>query len=142
MEEVYRQAFIHLLTLPKTHVQETQIHLTHTTCNTITSKLSPMQKMARHCPDINPDRVEKIGHPKQGSMYVPVYSTIIAETCEASMANERNDTARYKIYTNGSAINGGVGAAALLYKADSTEPQATRHYHLGTTEQYTTYNTK
>lgn len=45
-----------------------------------------------------------------------------------------------RIYTDGSDIDGGVGAAAVLYTADNDrEPASVLHCHLGATDKHTVY---
>ncbi|KAJ3497118.1 hypothetical protein NMY22_g19732 [Coprinellus aureogranulatus] len=57
-----------------------------------------------------------------------------------STEHEKQDQAHIKIYTDGSAINEKVGAAALLYVDDEQEPRKILHYHLGPKSKYSTYD--
>ncbi|KAF5327397.1 hypothetical protein D9619_004072 [Psilocybe cf. subviscida] len=140
MESLYCRAYICISTLPANHILNMQAHAARATRHIIKKQLSPLQQMAQRYPKINPDQIEKIGHEKRPVSFTPVFVTDIAATRQESINIENNDKARYKIYTDGSGMEGQVGAAALLFEDDHTEPIATRHYHLGPASQYTTYD--
>ncbi|KAF5310671.1 hypothetical protein D9619_007720 [Psilocybe cf. subviscida] len=142
MELLNRQAYIRMSTLPANHILNMQIHAAHAMRDTVKKQLSPLQQMAQHYRDINPDQVEKIGHWKRPVSFKPIYNTDIAATRQDSINTKNDDNAKYKIYTDGSGIDRQVGAAALLFEDGHTEPTAVRHFHLGSTSHYTTYNAK
>ncbi|KAF9040120.1 hypothetical protein BJ165DRAFT_1351311 [Panaeolus papilionaceus] len=69
----------------------------------------------------------------------PIFSTHIAETREQSIQDEERDESTVKIYSDGSGLDGKVGAAASLYLYDYPDPEATAHLHLGGAETHSTY---
>ncbi|KAF5322573.1 hypothetical protein D9619_001116 [Psilocybe cf. subviscida] len=140
MESLRRRAYIRICTLPTNHILNRTVQIAYMNKDIIKMQLSPIQQMVSAYRDIDPDRVEKIGHSKRPVYFKPVYLTETAPTRQASITAEKEDKARFKIYTDGSGINGQVGAAATLYEGNQQEPTAIRHYHLGPTTKYTTYD--
>ncbi|KAI0250350.1 hypothetical protein BJV78DRAFT_1128125, partial [Lactifluus subvellereus] len=61
----------------------------------------------------------------------------IPQDKDASKRADQNSTERIKVYTDGSAHNGQVGAAAILSRPE--RPKCTLHYHLGATDEHTVY---
>jgi ribonuclease HI len=59
----------------------------------------------------------------------------IANSKESSKLEAANATERIKVYSDGSEINGKVGAAALLFRPG--KPTRTLHYHLGRDTEHT-----
>ncbi|KAF9443477.1 hypothetical protein P691DRAFT_713239 [Macrolepiota fuliginosa MF-IS2] len=55
------------------------------------------------------------------------------------MREERMDSSRYKIYSDGSGQDGRVGAAAILLEEGNPRPTKMLQFHLGTTAEHTTY---
>ena len=62
----------------------------------------------------------------------------IAKDRDASMHVEAADKAPVKVYTDGSAVNGGVGASAVLMTAPAGHQQVRKHY-LGTEAEHMNY---
>ena len=67
-----------------------------------------------------------------------LFRSVIAKTREASIEAERTDDARIKIFTDGSACGGGVGASAVMYETDQAGFTA-RKFHLGSEQDHTSY---
>jgi ribonuclease HI len=67
----------------------------------------------------------------------PLFTTNIADSREESKTDNAADKADIKVYTDGSGIEGKVGAAAVLYK-NGICAQSLR-YQLGTLEEHITY---
>ncbi len=79
---------------------------------------------------------EKIDTIKKEPRWKPAIKSIIDSTRAQGIERERNDDSDVKIYTDGSGIDGQIGAAAVL--RSGTTQKIARH-HLGTTEQHTVY---
>ena len=63
---------------------------------------------------------------------------MIAKSRKASIEAEKADNARIKIFTDGSACEGGVGASAVMYETNQ-EGFTARKYHLGSEQDHTSY---
>ncbi|KAF9441199.1 hypothetical protein P691DRAFT_595018, partial [Macrolepiota fuliginosa MF-IS2] len=118
---------------------------------------NPLARIARRCvarPDkrhlsnlqillgrynLNPVDIETIRPPAFTSADPTPTHTEIAETRADSISNEKADTNRYKVYSDGSGQNGQVSAAAILIEEGNPAPTRILQYHLGTTKEHTTY---
>lgn len=141
LKSLRKRSFIRICTLPDTHPLRHQSDVAYQLRNQRCTQVntSPLMSMARQSP-IQPSKVEKIGKRKRPPTYIHPFNTMIEANRELSILHEQADKTRIKVYTDGSAINGGVGAAALLYIDDETEPREVLHYHLGPKTLYSTYD--
>lgn len=64
---------------------------------------------------------------------------MISETREESIALEAEDQSDFRIYSDRSGQEGGVGTAAVMYKKGESKPIRTLKYHLGKDNEHTTY---
>jgi ribonuclease HI len=60
-------------------------------------------------------------------------------TREASIASEKLDKADFKVFTDGSGWNGGIGAAAVIYRKGQHRPAGHRKAYLGKSTKHNTY---
>lgn len=140
MESLQKRAYIQICTLPTNHILNRTVQIAYMNRENTKSQLSPIQQMVLAYQDIDPDSVKKIGHSKRQAYFKPVYLTETASTQQDSITAEKEDKAKFKIYTDGSGQDGKAGAAAILYKGGQQEPLAIQHYHLGPTAKYMTYD--
>jgi ribonuclease HI len=63
----------------------------------------------------------------------------IAETREDSIEDEKNDSADFKVYADGSGQGGGIGAAAVMYKKGQRQPVCHRKAYLGEATKHNTF---
>ena len=66
-------------------------------------------------------------------------TTIIDKSRKISIKSEATDDADYKIYSDGSCLNNGVGAAAIIYKKNRITPLKSLKVYLGSPEDHNTY---
>lgn len=71
--------------------------------------------------------------------YRTAFSTAIASSKEESIKDEEKDDSDIRIYTDGSGFEGNAGAAAVLYRKGSDEPEKVLRLHLGTLKKHTTF---
>ncbi|KAI0062417.1 hypothetical protein BV25DRAFT_628367 [Artomyces pyxidatus] len=70
----------------------------------------------------------------------PLFPVYIAMDRKAALVEQSAIRDQIEVYSDGSRINGGVGAAAVLYRAGSKSVTATLRKHLGRATQYTAYD--
>ncbi|KAJ3518307.1 hypothetical protein NMY22_g13741 [Coprinellus aureogranulatus] len=139
LHQQLNRAYIRLCTLPSTHVLNDLIWAAHLSRAQQDTTTYPMQTLA-HLYTVPPSSVEKIGGRRKPPTWTPPFNSHIDATREESIEAEKDDPAQVKVYTDGSAIDGQVGAAALLYIANETEPRRTLHLHLGPKSRYSTFD--
>ncbi|KAJ3572025.1 hypothetical protein NP233_g3370 [Leucocoprinus birnbaumii] len=86
-----------------------------------------------------PSTIETIRPPSFTSADPLPMTTEVADSREESMQHERDDTSKYKIYSDGSNQNGRVGAAAVLVVEGNTDEARVLKYHLGSAKEHTSY---
>jgi ribonuclease HI len=69
----------------------------------------------------------------------PRFTTTRAATRKDSIADEANDDADFKVFTDGSGIEGEIGAAAILYKKGRRTPITKLKAYLGHSSDHNTY---
>ena len=67
------------------------------------------------------------------------FSTSIEISREGSIDFESRDDADFRVYSDGSGHDNGIGAAAILYKRGRARPLKSLKAHLGTSEKHNTY---
>ena len=83
--------------------------------------------------------IETISPVIGGQRPPPRLTTEISASREASIDNEKRDKADYKVFTDGSDHDGGVGAAAVLYASGWPCPLSQLKTCLGTTKRHDNY---
>jgi ribonuclease HI len=74
---------------------------------------------------------------RQSTQRTPSFKTRIATTREKAIGEEARDKADVKVYTDGSGMDGMIGAGAVLYRGGMEKAKS--RYRLGTKEQHTVY---
>jgi hypothetical protein len=90
-----------------------------------------------HCTlfKLNPLKIEKI--PAVLGLKEPKYRAKPAKSKAQSVANESQDKAPLRVYTNGSRAGGMVGAAAVLFKHGEANPHVIVRLQLGNDKEHT-----
>lgn len=141
LEMQIERSYIRLCTLTDSHVLSDHIWAAHQNRNNTLDTVHPYPlTVMAHRYGTPPNSVEKIGTCDRPPTYKPVFDSHIDESRIKSIEGEKANTARIRIYTDGSAIDGKVGAAALLYINNKEDPRQILHYHLGPKKLYSTYD--
>jgi ribonuclease HI len=90
---------------------------------------------------LKPDNIETINVIRTPPAYTPPASIDIAESREESRNAVNNDTANIKVFSDGSALEEGVGASAVLYRegAQGNYPKILK-FRLGSPHHFTVAN--
>lgn len=82
--------------------------------------------------------IETITHNRRPPSSRTPYHIAIASTRELAIQDHNDNNDEIKIYSDGSGINGKIGAAAVLIRNGQPQPK-TIHYHLGSEDDHTVY---
>ena len=136
VERWCHRAAIRLATLPPEHPLYNPV--SHSTSRYTKRHRTPLHNLFAHS-DFNPKFVEKILTKPRNPAHIGKlpFSISIPTTKEASVQEDRNAQKTIKLYTDGSAYKGNVGAAAVLTRNE--QPPRTLHYHLGSETEHTVH---
>jgi hypothetical protein len=89
---------------------------------------------------LNPDSIEKIHPSRHCPNESSPHNLKIPKSREASICHHNKWTHGTRVYTDGSGLNGNIGAAAILSRPNGSTTML--HYHLGTNQQHTVYDSE
>ncbi|KAG1733347.1 uncharacterized protein EDB91DRAFT_1011368, partial [Suillus paluster] len=87
---------------------------------------------------INQEKMEKITPICQFPKWIPDVTTSIAQKEEEAVKEEETADEDLRVYSDGSAIDGGVGAAAVLMRGAKIVSE--KRFHLGSDKDHTVYD--
>jgi ribonuclease HI len=90
-----------------------------------------------HAFQLDPDKIEKIDPIRHFPKYDKDFRVDIASERDRAIENASNSTAEIRIFSDGSGLEGGIGAAAVLCRTGKA-PRSL-HYHLGSDKHHTVY---
>jgi ribonuclease HI len=136
LRKASHRAIVRMLTLPDTHPLQQII-----------------KRAKRHPPEKHPSpidnlikifklensKLEIITRIPANANLVTRYTTSIAKSRKESIKAERNDTADFKIFSDGSGQEDGIGAAAIMYKRGSNRPVKSLKKYIGPPTKNNTY---
>jgi ribonuclease HI/exonuclease III len=136
IDKIRHRAAIQLGTLPETHPLSKAV--TNARARFIKRHPTTLHELTWTY-DIQPKKLETIGTITRNAYWKPRYKIIISKTKEEAMSLDEEDTANIKIYTDGSGIDGMIGAAAVLRRRDRRREKTLR-YKLGRKTKQGVYN--
>jgi len=136
LKKTCHRAAVRLLLLPDTHPLHKKVKRARKyPPATHPSPIDYLVKMF----NLSKSRVETIS-PVTSSPYKQArFGTVISGTRELSIEEERKDEPDFKIFTDGSDHDGGVGAAAVMYKKGCLMPVSQLKAHLGPSTKHNSY---
>ena len=92
-----------------------------------------------HATQLSPQSTETIATVQKHPSYKPSMSTKISLSKDLAfeLAHKTQHSFKYKVYSDGSGIEGGVGASVILYKLN--RPMKIKRYHLGPQTKHTVF---
>jgi len=134
--KVLFRAALHLCSLPRTHPLHTIIRTANR--HKVKRHKSPIHNLLSHL-KLNSNYIEIVKAVRRRPDYQPSFDRFICDTKDDAftMASISHINYRYKIYSDGSGYEGGIGASAVLYKGENVV-KVLRHY-LGTDKCHTVY---
>ena len=129
-------ALIRLMTLPDHHPLNQIIKEARR--NRPNKHLSPISLLIKQF-NIGNNTIETIYPTSYTNRTSTRYTTIIDPSRKESIKSEANDKANYKIYSDGSGQDNGIGSAAILYKKGKTGQLKSLKAYLGTAAEHNTY---
>lgn len=139
VDEICQRAATSLCTLPTTHPLYS--HVRRAARHFVQRHRSPLHHLL-HAYALNPNRhpLEVIQPARFSPSYVSPFKTTYAKDKKAALQDEKKWCQRpgIRVYTDGSDIDGGVGACAAVYVSGRTRIKML-HYHFGPSSSYTVY---
>jgi ribonuclease HI len=137
INKVCQRAAMRFATLPRNHPLAPYIRRAASSCP---QRLpSPLHHIMDSL-DIHPDNTETINPVRQTTKWQPGVKTRIAPSKDIAILEESCDPAFIRIYSDGSGIEGNIGAAAVLYhRKDGITTKQILRFCLGPETRHTVY---
>ena len=119
---------IRILTLPASHPLYKMVASTKE--NPPTKHASPLANLIRIY-KLSQTKIETIIPPAQFTLPTPQFSTMVAVSRKESIKFENGDEADFKVFSDGSGLSEGIGAAAILYAKNRLTPTSKLKMYLG-----------
>lgn len=134
VDKVRFQAALRLATLPATHSLHKPV--SQAARRFVKKHHSPLHELM-HKFKLQPDLMEKIAVSRQGPKWEPDVAIRITDSKEKAKEEDLGDQTVVKLYTDGSGIEGKIGAAAVLYRDGVLKSR--RRMCLGMEKHHTVY---
>ena len=134
VDKVRFQAALRLATLPISHPLHKPVH--QAAHRFVKRHHSPLHELM-HRFKLKPKLMEKISASRQGPKWEPDLAIRIADNKELAKQEDTADETPIKVYTDGSGLEGRIGAAAVLYRNGVLKGK--RRMQLGSTKHHTVY---
>jgi ribonuclease HI len=127
---------VRILTLPPSH----PLHRIVTTIRERppTKHASPLANLIKLY-DLAETKMETIIPTAQLTLPAPSFTVKISDSRKDSIEQESKDDADYKVFSDGSGFNDGIGAAAILYAKNRITPTSKLKMFLGPSTKHNTY---
>jgi hypothetical protein len=121
VSKAVHRAAVRLACLPDSHPLATKVQ--KAAKRYVKRHRSPIHEII-HAYRLNPERMEKIHTVVFGPKWHPAFNTRIPQNKERAIKEMEEERAQVVVYSDGSCIDGGVGAAAVLYKNGKEQKSA------------------
>jgi hypothetical protein len=130
------RASVRLLTLPPTHPLHSVIQSTKV--NPPRKHASPIANLIRIF-KLSQVKVETILPAAQCPTTPSTFDTTVSGSRKGSIEMEKKDAADFKVFSDGSGYNDGIGAAAVLYRKGRYTPMDSLKFYIGPMTKHNTY---
>jgi ribonuclease HI len=137
IDKIRLRALIRMTTFPNTH--PLHLHIIRAHGKMPKRHPTPLHHLFASFPTVNPKTMETI-HPIRRDPKAALAADTLIPSPENSNAHRAIHPSDITIYTDGSAKEGGVGAAAVMIKRASPSRPRKLLYHLGRGTKYTVYS--
>jgi ribonuclease HI len=131
-----QRAMVRMLTLPATHPLHRKIATAKR--SPPSSHMGPMDNLVKMF-GLGKTKMETISPVTDDPYLSPRFSARVSGSREGSIESEKKDDADFKIYTDGSNHDGGVGAAAVMVKKDNPRPVKSLKARLGSVTEHNSH---
>jgi ribonuclease HI/endonuclease/exonuclease/phosphatase family metal-dependent hydrolase len=130
------RATVRMITLPNAH----PLHriITRAKRDPPEKHLSPIDQLLKIL-KLRNKKLETIDSTNRITPNSARFTMNIENNREASIKNEKEDTADFKVFSDGSGQEDGIGASAIMYKKGRVTPVNSLQYYLGTKNKHNTY---
>jgi ribonuclease HI len=136
LSKTCHRAIIRLLTLPPTHPLHRFIRAAQRSSpKKHPSSIDMLLKLLK----LKKAKLETISPTMTDPYSSPRFKTAIPKSRKQSIEEEKADGAEFKIFTDGSNHDGGVGAAAVMFQKGSSRPIAQLKAYLGSPKEHNSY---
>jgi len=136
LKKMCHRAAVRLLTLPETHPLHRKVN--EARMSPPESHLGPIDTLFKTF-RLGKIKIKTISPVTNNPHSTPGFKTRIAMSRESSIEEERRDEPEFKIFTDGSDYDGGVGASAVMYKRGRLAPISQLKAYLGPSSKHNNY---
>jgi len=129
-----QRAALRLATLPESHPLHKPVK--NAAARNVKKHPTPLHELM-HTYKIKPQLTETIRSVRQDTKWAPNLATRTAGTAEQAEKEDGDDQADIQVYSDGSGIEGKIGAAAVLYRDGVLQGEL--RFHLGSDKHHTVY---
>jgi hypothetical protein len=134
IEKHHFQAALCFATLPKSHPLHKAI--ANAAIRYVKKQLTLLHYMM-HEYKLQPEKIKMIETTRQPNKWTPGFALRIANTKDMAEEEDRQDRANIQIYTDGSGLEGRIGASAVLYRGGEEKGQM--RFCLRSVQKHTVY---
>ena len=128
IDKVLYRAALRFTTLPPTHPLYEPVK--NAALRHVKRHPTPLHYLLNNYPGLKPHLVETIAATRMKPTWTPNLAIRVADTKQRAKEEDERDGARVRVYSDGSGLEGAIGAAAVLYR---------KGYRLGTDKHHTVY---
>ncbi|KAG1867714.1 hypothetical protein F4604DRAFT_2021351 [Suillus subluteus] len=141
LRKICQRAILRMVTLHHTHPLHKGLHTAYNSCTrrdfqSCKKHLSPIHRLLNKF-NVNPYTVEAIALTRHYPKWTPDVTTDIAGDMQTAIANNAEADEDFQAYSDGSAVDGGVGGVVVLMRGGEVVKE--KQFHLGNDQEHMVY---